>query len=321
MKILKRLLASALAVLLLFCFSVNALAKEKYTYTVTFLAGTQGTFESADGLFVTGENAEIDLKDGKIVISKLAAGDVVSFNAQASVEMNADSKHYVKGVRLSGRDNNTVAASVFTVNADEDYVVAYGIKGNMTKYTVHYQDAEGNTLKESDIFYGNVGDKPVVAYRYISGYSPLVYGFTKTLSENEAENVFTFIYEKAEVEIIPGTTPGGDNQGGTSSAIPGGDDESDAPEENDPGSSEAPGTSSEGEDDEPNDDPEKEDTPIVDLDDEEVPLGNPDADDDSAKLPLVGMIAIIIIGLIALANMVFFILKKREAKDEKKREQ
>lgn len=309
MKILKRLLASILTALLLFCFSISALAKENYTYTVTFFAGVQGTFESTDSLFITGENAAINQTADKIVISGLAAGDVVSFNPQSAVALNASSKHYVQGVRLSGRDNDTVSASVFTVKADEDYVVAYGIKGNMTKYTVNYQDAAGNSLKESDVFYGNVGDKPVIAYSYISGYSPLVYGFTKTLSENEADNVFTFVYEKAAAEIVPGTSLGGNSQAASQPGIPGDN------EPNEPGSSEGLETSSKVEENDPDDTPETDESPIVDLDDEDVPLGNLDADDDKfAKIPIVGMVAIMIIALIAIANMIFFIIKKRGAK-------
>ena len=87
-----------------------------------------------------------------------------------------DDKYYVKGIRLSGRDNNeTLAAPSFTVDKDADYVVAYGIKGNMVAYTVNYQDASGNSLAESQTFYGNVGDKPVVAYRYVENYIPYIF--------------------------------------------------------------------------------------------------------------------------------------------------
>ena len=47
-----------------------------------------------------------------------------------------DEKYYVKGIRLAGRDNNTVSATTFRVTGDADYVVAYGIKGNLVSYTV-----------------------------------------------------------------------------------------------------------------------------------------------------------------------------------------
>ena len=78
-----------------------------------------------------------------------------------------------------------------------DYVVAYGIKGDMLAYTVNYQDANGKTLADSQTFYGNAGDKPVVAYKYIENYIPQALALTKTLSDNESENVFTFTYTPA----------------------------------------------------------------------------------------------------------------------------
>lgn len=324
MKIWKKFLTSILAAVMIVSLSCGSVqAKENYTYTVSFLAGAQGTFGSTDGLSVEGDNAVITQTADKIVITGLAAGDVVSFNAQSAVALDATSKHYVQGVRLGGRDNDTVSDSVFTVDADQDYVVAYGIKGNLTKYTVNYQDRSGNTLAASDTFYGNVGDKPVVAYRYINGYVPLVLGFTKTLSENEAENVFTFVYEKVTAGTIvqpgTGTTPGGDQSGNEPGGTTPGNDQSgdDEPGSNEPGSDE-PGSNEPGSDDPGTDEPgtgePEESSPIVDLDDEEVPLGNVDADGDGlSKLPVLGMIAIIIIALAALVNLIFLI-KRRGAK-------
>ena len=130
----------------------------------------------------------------------------------------SDEKYYVKGIRLSGRDNSeALAAPAFRVNGDADYVVAYGIKGDMVAYTVNYEDEQGNKLAESQTFYGNVGDKPVVAYRYIENYVPQALALTKTLSDNEAENVFTFKYAPGATNrvvetvnhvtvVIPGNT-------------------------------------------------------------------------------------------------------------------
>ncbi len=73
-------------------------------------------------------------------------------------------------------------------------------------YTVQYKDADGNELAESQTFYGNVGDKPVVAYRYIENYVPQALALTKTLSENAAENVFTFTYAPGETNRVIETT-------------------------------------------------------------------------------------------------------------------
>ena len=93
----------------------------------------------------------------------LVAGSTVTFNLK-DVQVT-DDKYYVKGIRLSGRDNEEALASpVFdNVTGDADYVVAYGIKKDMVAYTVNYQDASGKALVESQTFYGNVGDKPIVA--------------------------------------------------------------------------------------------------------------------------------------------------------------
>ena len=96
--------------------------------------------------------------------------------------------------------------SSFEVTGDQEYVVAYGIKGNQVAYTINYQDANGNKLADSQTFYGNVGDKPVVAYTYIDGYTPEYRNLTKTLSANAAENVFTFNYLPYETVTV--TTPG-----------------------------------------------------------------------------------------------------------------
>ena len=160
-----------------------------YTYKVTLSAGNKGSISGQE----------------KIEVQDLNAGDDVSFDlSQIQV---TDEKYYVKGIRLSGRDNaEALAAPAFNVDGDADYVVAYGIKGNQVAYTVQYQDEDGNTLAESQTFYGNVGDKPVVAYRYIENFIPQALALTKTLSENEADNVFTFTYAPGETNRVVETT-------------------------------------------------------------------------------------------------------------------
>lgn len=313
MKIFRKIFTTVLAVTLvatLFCGSVMA-AKDKYTYTVTILVGRQGSFESTNGLAVDGENASVSRSDDKIVITGLEKGDVVSFNAQSAVDMDSQSKHYVQGIRLSGRDNDTVAASAFTVDSDRDYVVAYGIKGNVTSYTIYYEDADGNQLAEKDVFYGNVGDKPVVAYKYIEGYEPQVLGYTKTLSENEADNVFTFVYDEITTEnttvVVPGENDDDDATGGDGAGTADADDANDAGQ-----TDETPDDDTNAADDNALDN--ENESEIVDLDDEETPLANVDANEGGKGIPMAGMIAILIIALVALANVGFF-LKKRIQKN------
>lgn len=216
MKMWKRLMTLALAVILSLGMTVGtALADEPlYDYSVTFYAGNQGTFveeEQAAGLIIVElpegtdpaeRNISYEWYEDKIVVRGLHLGDKVGIDPQKAVQMNANSKYYVKGIRQSGRDNSTVADTIFVVDGDADYVVAYGIKGNQVSYTVKYQDGNGRQLAADQVYYGNVGDKPVVAYKYISGYAPKALGLTKTLSENAAENIFTFVYNSVPTPTI-----------------------------------------------------------------------------------------------------------------------
>ena len=184
MKNMKRLFGVLLVLSLLLALPVFAYAEGEYTYTVRIYAGAQGTIGGSSVVTYTG----------------LHYGDRVGFDV-SSVVLPENSKYYVKGIRESGKDNNTVSSPSIYVTQDVDYVVAYGIKGSSVAYTVSYQDAQGNDLLPSATFYGNVGDKPVVAYQYIDGYQPQAYNLGRTLSENAADNVFTFIY--TPIAVLP----------------------------------------------------------------------------------------------------------------------
>ena len=323
MKKWKRLLVSLLTVSMTLgasTMSVMADDTTPYTYKVTLSAGNKGT--------INGQN--------KIEQTNIASGSTVTFNLN-DIQVT-DDKYYVKGIRLSGRDNNeTLAAPSFTVDKDADYVVAYGIKGNMVAYTVNYQDASGKSLAESQTFYGNIGDKPVVAYRYIENYIPDALALTKTLSDNESENVFTFTYTPGATDRIvettttvtttvpgtatpagaagttgatgttgaaagtgTGTTPGGTTAGGTTTGGTAG------------GTTNADNSQDTTAKDKDTATSEDEQTPksLVDLDDEDTPKGNIDAKDKTSKTPIAAGIGIIVVAVAALAGLIVF-LKKR----------
>lgn len=214
---MKRLLKYFLAALVVITgvFSQTADAKAfSYTYTVSFSAGGQGSINGgvqvrkASG---NGASVSVSAKGDKIIVTGLEYGDVISCDAQGSVALNENSKYYVKGIRLSGRDNNTVAQSAFLVSGDQDYVVAYGIPGELAEYTVNYVDTDGNKLAESRTYYGNVGDKPVIAYLYIDGYIPDSYNQTGKLSSNASENVFNFVYSRAASSMTAAGNGANDN--------------------------------------------------------------------------------------------------------------
>lgn len=160
-----------------------------YGYKVTLYTGNQGTINSQN-------KTSINVSKGQMVSLDLS-----------QIELPQDSKYYVKGIRLSGHDSvDNLDPATFVVNGDLDYVVVYGVKGNQVAYTIRYVDENGKQLSKDTILYGNVGDKPVVAYKYIDSYIPQAYALTKTLVENEKENVFTFTYKPGETgEIIENT--------------------------------------------------------------------------------------------------------------------
>lgn len=214
---MKRLLKYFLAALVVITgvFAQTADAKAfSYTYTVSFSAGGQGSINGgvqvrkASG---NGASVSVSAKEDKIIVTGLEYGDVISCDAQGSVALNENSKYYVKGIRLSGRDNNTVAQSAFLVSGDQDYVVAYGIPGELAEYTVNYVDTDGNKLAESRTYYGNVGDEPVIAYLYIDGYIPDSYNQTGKLSSNTSENVFNFVYSRAASSMAAAGNGANDN--------------------------------------------------------------------------------------------------------------
>lgn len=198
-----------------------------YTYRIVFHAGNQGTFAGTEHVDVLAaesgesrERPEIRLSRDRtaIVVEGLRRGDRVSFDAAAegAVTLADGGRYYVQGIRLSGRDNDTVSVTSFEVSGererDLDYVVAYGIRRDMTAYTIQYQDIYGNTLAASQTRYGSVGDRAMAVYRRLEGYEPQAYNMTKTLVKNEAFNVFTFIYTPVEPERAGENGESGENE-------------------------------------------------------------------------------------------------------------
>lgn len=307
MKKMKKMITVLLTLSLVLGLNVMTASAEEYSYTITLHAGNKGSINGVEG--------------GTEVLTGCHVGDRVSFD-MSKITVN-DEKYYVKGVRLSGRDNEEVAPA-FYVNGDADYVVAYGIKGNMVGYTVNYQDEEGNALVESETFYGNVGDKPVVAYKYLEGFIPQALAMTKTLSDNEAENVFTFVYHAADPETVVNVIPGTE----TIINVPGLRDDVNRPG-NEPGNTpgNTPGNNADNNDDNNVDEPGNNDDDnvdvtepddLVDLDDVETPAGNLDLDDKDAAgatgLPIAVAGAVGGAAIIALIGLLLIVRKRMQSK-------
>ena len=196
------MVALALALVAGFAFttlSPTAAQADDYQYTVRVWAGNEGTVNGATGAveapkkFAKGES--VNLRD--------------YFDAQVT-----DPKYYVKGFRVSGADS--LYYESFEVTEDMDFVVAYGVKGDQVSYTLNFVEYNtGKALKNdqgltSKTFYGNKGDKPVVAFEYVPGYRPRYNNITGTLGD-EGTNNWKCEYIKAQT----GTTTGGTTTGGT----------------------------------------------------------------------------------------------------------
>lgn len=303
---------------------VSAAQAGTYTYTITLSAGNMGTISGQEKTVYT----------GAVYGESWASFDL----SQVQV---TDERYYVKGVRLSGRDNaDALAAPAFRVTGDADYVVAYGVRGDQVAYTVQYQDEDGETLAASQTFYGNVGDKPVVAYRYVDGYIPQSLALTKTLSANEAENIFTFVYTQGDPDTIVRTetettvvtgepsvitvvagapAAAGTAAGGTAAGAAGGTGTGGAA---DAGDGAAAGEVADGGTETVEEEPVPEGTQdIVDLDEEETPLGDLEIEDNiganAEGLSMVGSVAVAAAaGVILICLIVYLMKKRRSGSDE-----
>ena len=185
-KMLYRVLCSiALAFAAVLALASPAFADD-YTYTVRVLGGSQGTYDGQEvavlGPFAYGEECTLELD---------------------KVEVKDGAKYYPKGFKVAGQD--ALAKANFSVYEDMDFVVAYGVQGDMVEYTVRFvqngttnllQDDQGRT---SVTYVGKVGDKPVVAYSYVPGYRPLYQNITGTLKKDEP-NVWDLPYVPIEQE-------------------------------------------------------------------------------------------------------------------------
>lgn len=238
-----------IGILLALCLSLCSVAparleaaEEDYTYKIRIFAGAQGNIDGQE----------------MVEYPECSYGQRITFS-QNRVTLKDNSKYYIRGIRRSGRDNDEILSAVsFEVKEDADYVVAYGILGDAVMYTVEYVDEAGNILAPSETYYGNVGDRPVVAFAYIEGYQPQAYNLTGVLESDASRNVFRFTYSPVAQVLAPQPEE-------TQPSLPAGE-ETPAQEA---GETPVPGTEVFP--------PEEETTePGVEIPEEEVPLAEPD---------------------------------------------
>lgn len=175
------------ALLLSMIIGTGALAKG-YDYTIRIYAGNQGTIDGKQEISVSVP------QDSTYIL------DVDELNIKLT-----NSKYYVKGLKPAGHEadaDSLIISQTIRVTEDQQYVVIYGIKKKLVSYTVRYMDANNKVLLPQATYYGLVGEKPVVSFRYVEGYQPTAYNETKTLVSKESDNVFTFRYTPVKTNTV-----------------------------------------------------------------------------------------------------------------------
>ena len=260
-------------------------ASAEGNYTITLYAGNRG--EGGGQITVA--------PDTMVSLEGLLAGVKVT-----------DEKFYVKGVVRAGYDSvsDGLANLSFKATEDADYVVVYGVKGDMVKYTVQYVAADGNNEKmpAAETGYANAGERIVIGCKDVDGYLPNTYNYAMTLTANEAANVFTFIYTKIQ-------NPQDNNQNQNAAAAADGNG---AAADNGTGNG-GTGTGSNGSEGmtiEPVPQPQE----LIDLDEQEVPLAESaegQMPNSLAKPLLIGAL-VAFLGLLAL---LLVLLKRNKDKN------
>ena len=282
-------------------------------YTVTVYSGKEGKFSD-------GSTAKV-YKD-------LSYGDTVRIdinNADTNPVLNPDvkDKYYVRGFKMAGHDNDetskmNIVSYEYTVKGDAAFTVAYGMKGAMVKYTVNYVDGNGKQVHAPEVFYGMAGDYPVVSYQYVEGYTPNAYNLGKTLTDNEADNVFTFTYRKAETAQTGADdeADGADAANGTNGA--GGNGAAGA--NNGAGGNGAAGTNAGNGDGAAGGDQAQSGTnDVVDLDGGDVPLTEPEEaepTESSRQHSQATLIAAIGAAALIVAGIAFAVVSRKKKKEE-----
>lgn len=339
MKRIKHILTVLFAAVMVIAAGMQVKA-EPYKYRVTLLPGLYGTINGTGFDVPYGKKVSLAVSEdseGNIVASASYGGETYTVTVNSDVR----NKYYCKGFHISGIE--PVVTGDLTITEDKILVASYGMKSKAVKYIVRFVDGSGNALAEEKTFYGNISDKPVVSCEYIEGWVPDALQKTGTLLDPNdpaytegVSNVFPFIYHRAaaipggagggttgeggytfvddgtEVVYLPGAGGGGNaggNAGGNQNGV---NPNNAAPAANNGGQDAAPAA------DAGNDAPAE----IIDLDDQEVPLVNPETPNSEVSptvnpkpgVSFVWILAMILsgFGIIALIAILIMLLKRRK---------
>ena len=286
MKQMKKLFLFLVAIITFIAMTTTVRAKE-YKYHVQMIV------RNVDG---SGNEYTSVLYDN----TEVAYG--TDFNTSAYVAENYD-KYQFKGWHVSGKDRDELVGTV-TITEDTVFVASYRMPGTVVSYTATYTDADtGEQIAEPDVFFGSVGDKPVVGYKYIDGYTPVNARNITTsegLKADSSQNVFPFTYRKItqqqqqeqqqeqqqQQQQQGGNQQGGnanqpanpDNQGGNANPPVVNPDNTNPDNQNNDNPAVNPDNQGEnnGETIDENETPQGQPEEIIDIDENETPQGTPD---------------------------------------------
>lgn len=313
--LLRPLLMIALMLIMLLSWTViqsdMVYADEETTYTVFLYSGKEGYFGTPDNTIAKfndikfGAEFTIDQKNGLVIID----GD----KKDAKLVVKDEDQYYARGYKDAGHDNDEIYSSyTFTVTEDMSFAVAYGMKGGMVEYTINYEAEDGTVLHDPETFWGMPGDRPVVSYKRVEGYLPNQYNEARTLTDNAADNIFTFTYrEVASGEAAPadeGTDNTGGGGGGNAGGNAGGANAGTTPGGTAPAGNQGQAGDDQGENIDNPDTPQAQPGDIENLDDPDTPEAEPAPGDggpesapgSSLHYILGGAIAVAIIAILAL---------------------
>ena len=198
---MKKILSKVFAFALLFSLVILPVraADDDYDYTVTIFGGLHGTVKSVNPV----NDQYIDVQTADKIVLKVPKGYRWNPN---DFEVTVNDQKYFWGLEFQFAGKEDSPAFDFEVDTDVDIVPIYRTAYNAVEYTVRYLHVGDNAeVYPQQTFYGNVGEKPVIAYKYKEGYIPTAYNETRTIDEDPSKNVFTFYYEtvtEARQEII-----------------------------------------------------------------------------------------------------------------------
>ena len=251
---------------------------EEGVYKVTVYAGNRGTTPTGEKYEVTHVYAANG--DNQVNLSSLIDNKYV--NAEYK------DKFFIRGIVEAGYDYSVdgLSAPNVLVDSDKDFVLVYGVYGDVVQYTVRYITADGVALATETVGYSNAGEQIIVGCKDVTGYLPQAYNLAKTLDVDESKNILEFIYTPIPADTEP--------QQGQPVQEPNANVEGDYNIEQIPQPAQ-----------------------IINLDEEEVPLANLDANKDRdwkalAKPLIIGGV-ILLIGLFAL----MILLDSKKKKEEK----